>query len=249
MVTQFLGIIPARYASTRFPGKPLAQLHNKPMIQWVYESAQKVFAHLVVATDDDRILKAVADFGGGAVMTSPDHRSGTERCAEAYSLYENQSGEKFSHIVNIQGDEPLIKTEQLTMLMDCVKIPGTGIATLIQPLDNQDDLENPNVVKVVVDKSFKALYFSRAPIPHLRGIPPGQWSNEHTYYSHIGLYAFRSEVLEEIVKLPPTALEMVESLEQLRWMEQGIPIQTRITTLPSLGVDTPEDLEKIRLQT
>lgn len=247
MLTQFLGIIPARYASTRFPGKPLAQLHNKPMIQWVYESAQKVFAHLVVATDDERIFKAVADFGGRAVLTSPDHLSGTERCAEACSLYQNQSGVKFSHIVNIQGDEPLIKTEQLTTLMECVQVQGTGIATLIQALDNQNDLENPNVVKVVVDKSFKALYFSRAPIPYLRGVPPGQWSEEHTYYSHVGLYAFRSEVLEELVKLPPTQLEMAESLEQLRWMEQGFPIQTKITEFPSLGVDTPEDLEKIRL--
>ncbi len=196
-MTQILGIIPARYASTRFPGKPLALLHNKPMIRWVYESVQPVFSHLVVATDDDRIYKTVMDFGGRAVMTSPDHQSGTERCAEAYSLYQDQSGEKFSHVVNIQGDEPLIKTEQLTTLLDCVQVPGTGIATLIQSLQDQDELVNPNVVKVVVDKSFKALYFSRSPIPHMRDFPPGQWSEKHTYYSHIGLYAFRSDVLEE----------------------------------------------------
>ena len=247
-MTQFLGIIPARYASTRFPGKPLAMLGNKPMIYWVYESVSKVFNHLVVATDDDRIYKAVMDFGGRVVMTSPDHLSGTDRCAEAYKHYQDQSGVQFSHVVNIQGDEPLIKAEQLRILMDCFQTPGTRIATLIQPLQNQEELENPNVVKVVVDKLFRALYFSRNPIPHMRDLSPGQWSESHTYYSHIGLYAFRSEVLEEVVQLPPAALELAESLEQLRWMEHGIPIHTRITHLPSLGVDTPEDLEKISSQ-
>jgi len=223
-------------------------LGNKPMIQWVYEIASKVFNHLVVATDDDRIYKVVMDFGGRVVMTSPDHPSGTDRCAEAYKHYQEQSGLQYSHVVNIQGDEPLIKAEQLRTLLDCFQTPDTRIATLIQPLQNQEELENPNVVKVVVDKSFRALYFSRNPIPHIRDLSPGKWSESHTYYSHVGLYAFRSDVLEEVVQLPPATLELAESLEQLRWLENGIPIQTRITHLPSVGVDTPEDLKKISSQ-
>ncbi|MEN8227434.1 MAG: 3-deoxy-manno-octulosonate cytidylyltransferase [Bacteroidota bacterium] len=247
-MSQFLGIIPARYASSRFPGKPLAQLGNKPMIQWVYESASQLFDHLVVATDDHRIFQAVEEFGGKAIMTSPNHRSGTDRCAEAYHLYRDQTGKEFSHIVNIQGDEPLIKKEQLKILMDCFQIPGTRIATLIQPLQNRDEFGNPNVVKVVVDKTNRALYFSRAPIPFRRDLAPDNQIDKQTYYTHVGLYAFRSEVLDQVVKLPPSDLELTESLEQLRWMENGFPIQTSITHLPSIGVDTPEDLERISLQ-
>jgi len=181
-------------------------------------------------------------------MTSPNHPSGTDRCAEAYQLYQDKSGENFSHVVNIQGDEPLIKTEQLTTLLDCFKIPDTGIATLIQPLQNLVELNNPNVVKVVVDKAFHALYFSRAPIPHFRDLKPGKQDFKHPLYTHIGLYAFRSEVLEKLVKLPPSDLERAESLEQLRWLENGFTIQTSVTLFPSLGVDTPEDLERISSQ-
>ncbi len=247
-MSHFLGIIPARYASSRFPGKPLAQLGNKPMIRWVYESASAVFKNLLVATDDNRILKAVEEFGGKGIMTSPSHRSGTERCAEAFQLYQENSGERFSHVVNIQGDEPLVKAEQLHTLLDCFEEPGTGIATLIQPLETQDELVNPNVVKVVVDKKFKALYFSRAPIPYEPNLSSGQPGINCVYYSHIGLYAFRIEVLEQLVKLPPSELEITESLEQLRWLENGYSIQTRISHFPSIGVDTPEDLEKISSQ-
>ena len=245
-MTDFLGIIPARYASTRFPGKPLALLGQKHMIQWVYERASSLFEHLLVATDDPRIYDAVVAFGGKVVMTSPEHSSGTERCAEAASLYEKESGLRFSHVVNIQGDEPLIQSRQLQTLLDCILVPDTPIATLIRPLNALEELENPNVVKVVVDLNFKALYFSRAPIPRVRDAKQDWESGGHKFYTHIGLYAFRREVLEEVVKLPPTLLEQAESLEQLRWMEHGISIRTAVTTLPSLGVDTPEDLEKIR---
>jgi 3-deoxy-manno-octulosonate cytidylyltransferase (CMP-KDO synthetase) len=247
-VAEFLGIIPARYASTRFPGKPLAMLGGKPMIQWVYEGASSLFDHLVVATDDKRIYDAVAAFGGLVQMTSSEHKSGTDRCAEAADLYEQQAGLSFSHVVNIQGDEPLIQAEQLQTLMECIQTPGTGIATLIRPLEAELELKNPNVVKVVVDQSFRALYFSRAPIPFVRRSSEERLPDKIPFYSHIGLYAFRREILEEVVKLPPSALELAESLEQLRWMENGITIRTAVTHLPSLGVDTPEDLELIRKQ-
>lgn len=247
-MTEFLGIIPARYASTRFPGKPLALLGDKPMIQWVYERASMLFEHLLVATDDKRIYAAIGRFGGKVLMTSPGHSSGTERCAEAAALYEHQTGLHFGHVVNIQGDEPLIQPEQLKTLIDCIQTPGTGIATLIRPLDAKEELENPNMVKVVVDKSFRALYFSRAPIPFVRSSDAEQKPENLPFYTHIGLYAFRREILDQIVKLPPSALEQAESLEQLRWMEHGITIRTAITHLPSLGVDTPADLEEIRKQ-
>ena len=245
-MAEFLGIIPARYASTRFPGKPLAMLGDKPMIQWVYERASSLFEHLLVATDDQRIYDAVERFGGLVHMTSPVHSSGTERCAEAALVYEQQTGLSFSHVVNIQGDEPLIQPEQLQTLIDCIQTPGTGIATLIRPLEAEEELENPNVVKVVVDQSFRALYFSRAPIPFVRSSGLDQETENLPFYTHIGLYAFRREVLEQVVTLPPSALEQAESLEQLRWMEHGITIRTAVTQLPSLGVDTPEDLENIR---
>jgi 3-deoxy-manno-octulosonate cytidylyltransferase (CMP-KDO synthetase) len=245
-VIDFLGIIPARYASTRFPGKPLALLGQKPMIQWVYEGASSLLEHVLVATDDERIFQTVLGFGGKAVMTSTDHKSGTERCAEAAGLYEKESGLRFTHVVNIQGDEPLIQARQLQTLMDCILVPDTSIATLIKPLEQIEELENPNVVKVVVDLGFRALYFSRSSIPMVRNGRPDQDPENPGYYTHIGLYAFKREVLEQVVDLPATPLEQAESLEQLRWMEHGIRIRTAVTSLPSLGVDTPEDLERIR---
>ncbi len=246
MVSQILGIIPARFSSSRFPGKPLALLGEKPMIQWVYESASRVFDHLVVATDDERIFGEVEKFGGRALMTSPEHSTGTERCAEASRLYRKQTGKSFSHVVNIQGDEPLIQSEQLSTLTDCLRNPETEIATLIQPMRNHDDLLNPNVVKVVVDRALRALYFSRAPIPFIRDRQDAALGHSHTFYTHIGLYAFHSQVLEEVVHLPASDLERAESLEQLRWLENGYSVQTRVTHLSSMGVDTPEDLEKLR---
>jgi len=244
-VTEFLGIIPARYASTRFPGKPLAMLGDKPMIQRVYEGVASLFGQLLVATDDKRIYDVVQGFGGLVQMTSPEHKSGTERCAEAAALYEQETDRNFKYVVNIQGDEPLIQPEQLETLMDCIRIPGTEIATLIRPLGDMEELSNPNVVKVVVDKSLRALYFSRASIPFVREPAEGSWDKKVQFYTHIGLYAFRREILDKVVKFPSTALERAESLEQLRWMENGIPIRTALTHLPSIGVDTPEDLERI----
>ncbi|MDF1574941.1 MAG: 3-deoxy-manno-octulosonate cytidylyltransferase [Bacteroidales bacterium] len=246
-MTEFLAIIPARYASSRFPGKPLAMLGKKPMIQWVYERAFSLFDHLLVATDDERIRQAVVKFGGRVLMTSPEHSSGTERCAEAAVLYEQQSGLRFSHVVNIQGDEPLIQQEQLQTLISCFQTPGTDIATLIREVTDREELENYNVVKVVVDRTFRALYFSRAPIPFVRNRKESD-ARKLRYYAHIGLYAFRREVLEQVAKLTPSDLELAESLEQLRWMEHGMAIRTAVTHLSSIGVDTPEDLELIRKQ-
>jgi 3-deoxy-manno-octulosonate cytidylyltransferase (CMP-KDO synthetase) len=216
------------------------------MIQWVYERSSSLFEHLIVATDDSRIFDAVAGFGGKVVMTAPDHLSGTDRCAEAATAYEKESGRSFSYVVNIQGDEPLIQGEQLQTLLDCIQLPDTAIATLIRPMESLEDLENPNVVKVVVDLNFQALYFSRAPIPMVRDAGTIKKPEDRKFYSHIGLYAFRREVLANIVKLRPTQLEEAESLEQLRWMEHGFRIRTALSTLPSLGVDTPEDLIRIQ---
>jgi 3-deoxy-manno-octulosonate cytidylyltransferase (CMP-KDO synthetase) len=247
-VSEFLGIIPARYASTRFPGKPLALLGEKPMIQWVYERASSLFKHLLVATDDQRIHDAVEGFGGKVQMTSSFHKSGTDRCAEAAGLYEKQTGLNFSHVVNIQGDEPLIRQEQLQTLVDCFQSPGTTIATLISQMDKSEELQNPNVVKVVVDQSFRALYFSRAPIPFIRNRETAGEIKHIIFYKHIGLYAFRRDVLDRLVQLSPSDLEIVESLEQLRWMDHGFTISTAVTSFPSLGVDTPEDLEDLKKQ-
>ena len=243
---QFLGIIPARYASSRFPGKPLALLGDKPMIRWVYETASRVFPHLVVATDDRRIMAVVESFGGRALMTSANHPSGTDRCAEALHQYRDATGLSFSHVVNIQGDEPFIREEQLTLLAECIADSGSDIATLIRSLDRQADLESPHVVKVVVDKNFRALYFSRAPIPYARS---GAVNNLRIpRYAHLGLYGYRTGVLEEVVRLGPSALELSESLEQLRWLEHGYAIQTAVTPYHSRGVDTPEDLEALQAE-
>jgi 3-deoxy-manno-octulosonate cytidylyltransferase (CMP-KDO synthetase) len=220
-------------------------LGDRPMIQWVYEGASSLFEHLLVATDDQRISKAVLAFGGKVVMTSHLHNSGTERCAEALTLHRAATGIPFTHVVNIQGDEPLIQKEQLSLLIQCMQESDAGIATLIRPLEADTELKNPNVVKVVVDLAFRALYFSRSPIPYIRE-PQREGSQESSHFAHLGLYAFRTEILEKLVQLPFGRLEKAESLEQLRWLEHGYAIQTRITRLPSVGVDTPEDLEAIR---
>jgi 3-deoxy-manno-octulosonate cytidylyltransferase (CMP-KDO synthetase) len=244
-VVQFLGVIPARYASTRFPGKPLALLGKKPMIQWVYERARAVFPQLVVATDDARIKDVVEGFGGKALMTSADHKTGTERCAEALEIFQQRQPDPITHVVNIQGDEPLLKSGHLQALQDCFREGETQIATLVQPLNRYEELANPNVVKVVVDHSFRALYFSRSPIPYVRNTPKDMYTREHSFFTHIGIYAFRSEILRQLVNLPVSSLEKAESLEQLRWLEHGYSIQTRVTDQSSMGVDTPEDLENI----
>ncbi len=240
----FLAIIPARYASTRFPGKPLADIHGKPMIQRVYERTAAIYEHCCVATDDERILHAVEGFGGVAVMTSSSHRSGTDRCAEALGIYEKHSGLRFDVVVNVQGDEPFISEEQLTTIRGAFDSPRTKIATLVKAFAPEEDIFNPNSPKVVVSESGNALYFSRAAIPHIRGTAETEWQHSHKYWKHIGLYAYRTETLREITLLPQSALEKAESLEQLRWLENGYTIAVRETTTESIAVDTPEDLQR-----
>lgn len=238
---QFIGIIPARYASTRFPGKPLVEICGKSMIQRVYEQVSKVIDCVYVATDDERIAEAVAKFGGKSVMTSDKHRSGTDRCFEAYQ--KSATGRKI--IINIQGDEPFIQPSQIETVCKCFEDEGTQIATLVKPFqvaDGKEALFNPNSPKVVVTKNMEALYFSRSVIPYKRGENEEAWLANHTYYKHIGLYAYRAEVLSEITQLPQSSLELAESLEQLRWLENGYKIKVGITNEETIGIDTPEDL-------
>lgn len=236
----FIGIIPARYESTRFPGKPLAMLGNKPMIQWVYENCAKSLQHVWVATDDNRIFDAIESFGGNAIKTLSTHQSGTDRCAEAASLLSAKID--FDVIINVQGDEPFIKAKQIDLLKSCFN--GTAdIATLVKKVDDNEELFNPNRPKAVLDKNKNALYFSRSPIPYARNAKENNWLAENDYWAHIGMYAYRSEVLQKITKLNQGALEATESLEQLRWLENGFEIKTAETSHQSIGIDTPEDLE------
>jgi 3-deoxy-manno-octulosonate cytidylyltransferase (CMP-KDO synthetase) len=244
---QFAGIIPARYASTRFPGKPLAMIHGKTMIHKVYEQACKILNPVFVATDDERIENEVKKFGGKVIMTSPNHQSGTDRCAEALNLIEQQLDKKIDIVVNIQGDEPFIQPSQLETLMGCFKNQKTQIATLIKPMLSNEDIFNPNHVKVVIDNFNRALYFSRSPIPFIRNHETSTWYNQHEYFKHLGIYAYRAEVLRELTSLPQTSLEKAESLEQLRWLQNGYYIMVEKTDFESLSVDTPEDLKKILL--
>ena len=237
----FVAIIPARFASTRFPGKPLAILGGKPVIQHVYEQAKKVFENVFVATDDDRIYDAVEQFGGKAIMTSPNHKSGTDRCYEAYQ----KCGIETDVVVNIQGDEPFIHQSQLLTIKELFLQPETDIATLVKPFASDTSFEvlsNPNSPKVVVDDNWNALYFSRSVIPYLRGKETETWASEHTYYKHIGLYAFKSDVLGKVTSLEQAPLEIAESLEQLRWLSAGYTIKVGKTNVETIGIDTPEDL-------
>ena len=240
---KFIAIIPARYASTRFPGKPLALLGGKPVIRRVYEQVAGVLDDAVVATDDRRIYDAVLAFGGKAEMTSTEHRSGTDRCWEAYC----KQGKTYDVVVNVQGDEPFIRPAQLEALKRCFDDPETQIATLVKPFAEKDGLEaleNPNSPKVVLDSRARALCFSRSVIPYLRGVDRSEWLRRHTYYKHIGIYAFRTGVLREVTALPQSPLELAESLEQLRWLENGYRIGVGITDFDTVGIDTPEDLER-----
>lgn len=240
---KFIGIIPARYASTRFPGKPLADMKGKYMIQRVYEQACKVLDRVCVATDDERIFNAVQSFGGQVVMTSTEHRSGTDRCFEAYT----NLGGREDVVINIQGDEPFIKPEQIESLIACFDSPQTQIATLVRPFEEAEGYEalaNPNSPKVVMNEHREALYFSRSIIPYLRGVEPTEWPARHTYYKHIGMYGYRADVLAWITRLPQSSLEMAESLEQLRWLQNGYTVKVGITTQETIGIDTPADLEK-----
>ncbi len=242
-MSAFVGIIPSRYQSSRFPGKPLADIVGKPMIQRVYERVKKILDSVVVATDDERIFNAVENFGGIAIMTSASHRTGTERCAEALEKFETIASKIFDVVINIQGDEPFIKKEQIELLMSNFADENTQIATLIKPIENTEILFDSNRPKVVIDKQGFAMYFSRSPIPHLRNVEEDNWQKKHTYFQHIGMYAYRSDVLKEIAKLRPTVLEKAESLEQLRWLEHGYKIRTTVTEYETYGIDTPEDIE------
>ena len=240
---KFLGIIPARYASTRFPAKPLAMLGGKTVIQRVYEQVVGILDDAYVATDDERIEEAVKAFGGKVVMTSVNHKSGTDRCYEAYTKIEGD----FDVIVNIQGDEPFIQPSQLETVKACFDDIATQIATLVKPFTPENGfeaLENINSPKVVLNKNMNALYFSRSIIPYQRNVEKQDWLKNHTYYKHIGLYAYRAEVLKEITSLPQSSLELAESLEQLRWLENGYTIKAGITEVETIGIDTPQDLEK-----
>jgi 3-deoxy-manno-octulosonate cytidylyltransferase (CMP-KDO synthetase) len=241
---RFIGIIPARFKSTRFPGKPLADIKGKAMILRVYERVSEVLDDVVVATDDNRILDLIHESGGNAVMTSESHQSGTDRCFEALKTFEKQSGELFDVVINVQGDEPFIRPDQISLLKDCFNKPSVEIATLIKEVEDQAIIFDPNRPKVVVNNLKEALLFSRSPIPYFRGQPEEQWLKAHKYFQHIGMYAYRSKVLAEITKLDQGGLELAESLEQLRWLENGYKIQTAITKFESYGIDTPEDLER-----
>ena len=242
----FVGIIPARYASSRFPGKPLALIGSKPMIQLVYEQASKVLNNVYVATDDERIFKCVADFGGKAIMTSSNHLSGTDRCSEAVIKIEDEAREKIDVAINIQGDEPFIRPEQIAALMNCFNRENVEIATLIRKVNEGDDLFNPNQPKVIINSFGDAIYFSRSVIPFIRDSETSEWMKKHTFFKHIGLYAYRTKTLHEITKLLRSSLEIAESLEQNRWIENGYKIATAITDWESIGIDTPDDLEKAK---
>lgn len=242
---RFIGIIPARYASTRFPGKPLADIRGKSMIQRVYEQASIALEEVYVATDDERIFQAVKAFNGRVVMTSSLHKSGTDRCAEAVQVVEQQSGMNFDVVLNIQGDEPFIDPEQIGTLKDCFSSHQTQIATLVKVIRTADELFDPNRPKVVINKSYEALYFSRSTIPYIRGKAPESWPDTHPFYLHIGLYGYRRDILPHLTVLQQSSLELAESLEQLRWLENGFRITVRMTTRDSFGIDTPEDLERL----
>lgn len=244
---QFAGIIPARYASFRFPGKPLALIGSKPMVQMVYEQAAKKLDLVFVATDDERIYNTVKNFGGRAIMTSSAHQSGTDRCAEAVKAISDITGTKIDIVINIQGDEPFIKPDQISLLMNCFEDESVEIATLIRIAGGSEDIFNPNQPKVIINTYGDAIYFSRAAIPYLRDVEKSKWPEEHVFYKHIGLYAYKTNILKKITQLNRSPLEISESLEQNRWIENGFRIRTAVTSWESLGVDTPEDLERANM--
>lgn len=237
---KFIGLIPARYASTRFPGKPLALLNGKPVIQHVYEQAAKVLDAVYVATDDERIYNKVLAFGGKAVMTSTEHHSGTDRIEEALE----KVGGDFDVVVNIQGDEPFIAQSQIETLCQCFVDKATQIATLGKPFECIEAAENPNSPKIVVDNRGYALYFSRSIIPFVRGTERQDWLSKYPFLKHLGIYAYRTNVLKEITKLPQSSLEQAESLEQLRWLQNGYRIKVGLTDVETVGIDTPDDLQR-----
>lgn len=237
---KFIAIIPARYSSTRFPGKPLAVLAGKTVIERVYEQVTKVLPEAYVATDDERIFNAVENFGGKVVMTRADHKSGTDRIEEAAE----KIGTDADVIVNIQGDEPFIQPSQIETVCKQFEDPTTQIATLGKPFTSMEAVKNPNSPKIVTDVNGFALYFSRSVIPYVRGIDETEWLDHYPFLKHLGIYAYRREVLREVTKLPQSSLEKAESLEQLRWLQNGYRIRVGITNIETVGIDTPDDLKR-----
>ncbi|MDP2721711.1 MAG: 3-deoxy-manno-octulosonate cytidylyltransferase [Bacteroidales bacterium] len=242
-----IAIIPARYQSTRFPGKPLVMIQGKSMIRRVVEQTQKAkgIAKVVVATDDPRIFDHVKSFGGNVILSRENHLNGTSRCLEALEILDSSSDSPIEAVINVQGDEPGIQPEQIEQIVTLLNQPMVEIATLIKKIESEETLFNPNVVKVIFGEDHHALYFSRQAIPFLRGVEKKQWINNHSFYKHIGMYGYKSGILKQIMKLSPGKLEQAESLEQLRWLENGLSIHTQITEYESVGIDTPEDLQKL----
>lgn len=237
---KFIGIIPARYASTRFPGKPLALLGGKPVIQHVYEKVAAVLEAAYVATDDERIYDVVKAFGGQVVMTRTDHKSGTDRIEEAIE----KIGGEWDVVVNVQGDEPFVAKSQLDTICHCFDDPTTQIATLGKPFESMEAVQNPNSPKIVVDNMGFAMYFSRSVIPYVRGKEKSSWLTHYPFLKHLGIYAYRKDVLRQVTQLPQSSLEIAESLEQLRWLQNGFKIKVGITDVETVGIDTPQDLER-----
>lgn len=242
---KFIAIIPSRYASTRLPGKPLVDICGKPMIQRVWERVRLAVEDVVIATDDKRIMNTVESFGGKSILTSSNHRSGTDRCHEAFMTSKSDA----DVIINVQGDEPFIDPEQIQLIKSCFSDPTVEIATLVRPFNPKngyDSLADPNTPKVVVDNEMNAIYFSRSVIPFIRNSNPSEWICKHRFYTHIGMYAYRASILEKITELPQSSLELAESLEQLRWIENGIKIRLAVSNHVTIGVDTIADLELAR---
>lgn len=237
---KFIGIIPARYASTRFPGKPLALLGGKPVIQHVYEKVAAVLEAAYVATDDERIYDVVKAFGGQVVMTRTDHKSGTDRIEEAIE----KIGGEWDVVVNVQGDEPFVAKSQLDTICHCFDDPTTQIATLGKPFESMEAVQNPNSPKIVVDNMGFAMYFSRSVIPYVRGKEESSWLTHYPFLKHLGIYAYRKDVLRQVTQLPQSSLEIAESLEQLRWLQNGFKIKVGTTDVETVGIDTPQDLER-----
>lgn len=242
----FLGLIPARFGSTRFEGKPLQDICGKTMIQRVYEKAAEALETVYVATDDKRIADAVSAFGGKFVMTSEDHENGTSRCLEAWDKIKELEGDTFDIAINIQGDEPLLNPESIQHIKDCFTDETTEFATLVIPAKKQEDVADGNGVFVTLSKQMNALYFSRAVIPVLRNFPREEWFEKHQYYKHLGMYAYTYSALSEFSEMPYSALESAEMLEQNRWIENGRQLKVGITPHEVIAVDTPEDLERVR---
>ncbi|MFO7828160.1 MAG: 3-deoxy-manno-octulosonate cytidylyltransferase [Bacteroidales bacterium] len=245
---KYIGIIPSRYDSSRFPGKPLADIHGKSMIRRVYEQAAQVLENVFVATDDQRIADEVNQFGGQFVFTSKKHNSGTDRLAEAIQAIQQNLNTNFDVVINIQGDEPFIQPAQIIELINCFRNSDTEIATLIKKITDNDEIFNPNKPKVIFDHAMHAIYFSRSPIPYIRNHEKSNWVKAFHFYRHIGMYGYRTDILQQITELERSSLEIAESLEQNRWIEHGFKIKLAKTQYDSIGIDTPEDLQKILAQ-